>query len=347
MNSKLLIPFSSPYLGGLKNSIAMTAMTRGFADANHCCTDEIAAYYTRRAEDGVALILTEGIIVDPGGDGYCNVPHLYTDKHAESWMRTVKQVQAAGSKIFAQLWHCGRISHSDFTGGLVPVSSNDKQAAGINRQNDKPFAVPRALDTEEMLDICQMYVNSADKAFQAGFDGVEIHMGHGYLIDQFLDARINERTDIYGGSVENRCRLAVELIDILIRRYGPNKVMVRISPSREMGGLYEWPDLDEMLCYLIPKIDELGLRLLDVSCANADYFQTSGKVIRTIRSIWPHFLMGGASLSIEEANQELEEGWIDMITWGRYILANPDFVTRAKIGQEWNSMTNEMREVLF
>ena len=93
MNSKLLIPFSSPYLGQLKNSIVMSAMTRGFADANHCCTDEIAAYYTRRAEGGVALILTEGIIVDPSGDGYCNVPHLYTDQHAASWVRTVKQVQ--------------------------------------------------------------------------------------------------------------------------------------------------------------------------------------------------------------------------------------------------------------
>ena len=153
MNSKLLIPFSSPYLGQLKNSIVMSAMTRGFADANHCCTDEIAAYYTRRAEDGVALILTEGIIVDPGGDGYCNVPHLYTDQHAASWEQTVRQVQAEGSKIFAQLWHCGRISHSDFTGGLAPVSSTNKEASGINRQNDKTFGVPRALGAEEMPDI--------------------------------------------------------------------------------------------------------------------------------------------------------------------------------------------------
>jgi 2,4-dienoyl-CoA reductase-like NADH-dependent reductase (Old Yellow Enzyme family) len=322
-------------------------MTRGFADPNHCCTDEIAAYYTRRAEDGVALILTEGIIIDPGGDGYRNVPHLYTDPHAESWKRTVRQVQAAGSKIFAQLWHCGRISHPDFTGGLAPVSSTDKPAAGMNRQNDKPFGVPRALRTEEMPDLYQMYVNSADKAFQAGFDGVEIHMGHGYLIDQFFDARINERTDIYGGSVENRCRLAVELIDILIRRYGPDKVMIRISPSREMGGLYEWPDLDDMLDYFIRKVDALGLGLLDVSCANADYFQTSGKVMRSIRPMWPHFLMGGASLSLDQANQEMEAGWIDMVTWGRYILANPDFVTRARTGQEWLGMTNEMRAVLL
>lgn len=325
----------------------MSAMTRGFADPKHCCTDEIAAYYTRRAEDGVALILTEGIIIDPSGDGYCNVPHLYTDQQAESWQRVVRQVQAAGSKIFAQLWHCGRISHPDFTGGLAPVSSTDQPAAGMNRQNDKPFGVPRPLRVDEMLDLYQMYVNSADKAFQAGFDGVEIHMGHGYLIDQFFDARINERTDIYGGSVENRCRLAVELIDILMRRYGPNKVMIRISPSREMDGLYEWPDLDEMLDYFIRKIDTLGLRLLDVSCANADYFQTSGKVIRSIRPMWPHFLMGGASLNLDQANQELEAGWIDMVTWGRYILANPDFVTRARAGQEWLGMTNEMRAVLL
>ena len=123
--------------------------------------------------------------------------------------------------------------------------------------------------------------------------------------------------------------------------------MLRISPSREMGGLYEWPDLDEMLGYFIQKVDELGLRLLDVSCANASYFQTSEKVVRSIRSIWPHFLMGGASLSIKEANQALEAGRIDMVTWGRHILANPDFVTRARLSQEWMSMTSEMREVLL
>lgn len=347
MNSKLLERYHSIYLGNLKNRVVMSAMTRGFADKDHLCTDEIAAYYERRAKDGVALILTEGIIIHPTADGYTNVPHLYTSSQADSWKKAVEKVQATGSKIFAQLWHCGRISHPDFTGGATIISSTNQPAEGINRQNNKPYGVPKALETNQIPQIYDMYLKAADNAFEAGFDGIQIHMGHGYLIDQFLDSRINDRNDKYGGSVENRCRIALELIEFLLQKYDANKVMIRISPSRMMGGLYEWPDLEEMLNYFIPSIDKLGLRLLDVSCANADYYQTSGKIIRMIRNLWPHFIIGGASLTPQLAEKELEEDWTEMITWGRSILANPDFITRIKEGKELKEMTNEMRAILY
>ncbi len=338
----LLEPCNLPPLGDLSSRVAMAAMTRGFAAPGHLATDDIAAYYGRRAEDGVGLILTEGTIIDHSGDGYNNVPHIETAEQAASWKPVIERVQAAGGKIYSQLWHCGRISHSDYTGGKPPVSSTGIAAEGHNRQNDKPFGQPHALTAEEMPAIHAMFRKAARNAIDAGFDGVQLHMGHGYLIDQFFDSRVNQRTDAYGGSVENRCRLALECLETVIAEVGAEKTMIRISPSREMGGIYDWPDLDEMLAYLIPALDGLGLRALDISCAASDYFQTSGRVIRMVRANWPHFLMGGASLTQEQAEAELVDGWLDIVTWGRHILGNPDFVTRLRENSEIAPFDREM-----
>lgn len=330
MNTILLDPFDSELLGRLKNRIAMSAMARGCADNKHCCTKSLADYYVRRAENGVALILTGGMVIHPSGDGYNNVPHIWDRDHANSWKSPIKRIHKSGSKIFSQLWHCGRISHSDFTGGIQPVSSSDKQAEGINRQNNKPFSTPRPLKANEIPEVYGLYLNAVYHAMKAGFDGVELHMGHGYLVDQFFDSRINDRTDKYGGSIENRCRFALELIKAVLQKISPKQLMIRISPSREMGGLYDWPDMEEMLNYLVPALDRVGLRLLDVSCARSDYSQTSSRVVRLIRPMWKHFIMAGASLSHEQANKEIDSEQLDMVTWGRYILANPDFVSRLR-----------------
>ena len=185
-----------------------------------------------------------------------------------------------------------------------------------------------------MSSIYDMYVKAADNALNAGFDGVQIHMGHGYLVDQFFDSRVNDRTDAYGGTVANRCRFALETLEAVLARVDPDKVMVRISPSRNMGGMYDWPDLDDMLTHLIPAFQSLGLKMLDISCANADYYETSGRIIRMVRPHWNGMLMGGASLSHEQAEKELSEGLVDLVTWGRHILANPDFVSRLVANKE-------------
>ncbi|MBK9284921.1 MAG: alkene reductase [Sphingobacteriaceae bacterium] len=343
----ILDNYHSPFLGQLKNRIVMSAMTRGFASEKHLCTHDILEYYERRAKDGIGLIITEGIIIHPSADGYNRVPHLYTNEQAKEWKKVTDAVHNHNTKIFAQLWHCGRISHSDFTNGETIVSSTNKPAEGINRQNNKPFGTPRALKTDEIPMIYDMFMNSADKAFDAGFDGVEIHMGHGYLIDQFLDSRINDRNDKYGGSIENRCRIALELTEQLLKKFGPNKILLRLSPSRMMGGLYEWPELDDMINYLFSELEKLGLRLIDISCANADYHQTSGKSIRKIRKLWKHTIIGGASLSVASANSEIRDGYLDLVTWGRAILANPDFVTKLKELKPLQTMTDEMRTILY
>ena len=347
MSNKLLSEIKIDKIGSFQNRVVMSAMTRGFADKNHCATSDILNYYESRAKNDIGLIITEGIIIHPSADGYNNVPYLFTDQQMLSWKKIVDAVHKYKTKIYAQLWHCGRISHSDYTNGIDPVSSTNNPATGINRQNQKPYGKPRALKTNEMESVYKMFAHSAEMALKSGFDGVQIHMGHGYLVDQFLDGNINNRKDKYGGTIENRIRFAVELLDSLIKKIGNEKIMVRISPSRMMGGLYEWPEMMDTLEKLLKEFDAAGLRQLDISCANSNYFETSGKIIRKIRKQWPHLLIGGASLTIDEAENEITEGLLDMVTWGRAILANPNFVKLIEKKLPLKEFNNSMRESLI
>lgn len=342
---KLFQQLDTPGFIPLRNRTVMAAMSRSFADAERCPTEAMVRYYEKRAQGGAGLILTEGTIIHRSGDGWVNAPYIAEEKHARAWRPVVDAVHAAGGTIACQLWHMGRISHEDFTGD-APVSSTNVPAAGHNRQNDKPFGVPRALDVAEMPGIYALYVEAAQRALDAGFDAVELHTGHGYLPDQFLDAQVNDRTDQYGGSVENRCRFMLELVEAVTRAVPANKVMARISPSRFMGGLYEWPDLDEMIAHLAPALSQLGLGALDVSCANSDYFQTSGRMVRKIRPYFPGVIVSGASLTQEQAEAELESGFVDAITWGRAFIANPDLAQRMQDGAELVPFDDSMRSTL-
>lgn len=335
-----------PPLGPLQSRVVMTAMTRNGAE-EHCATVAMREYYVRRAKAGVGLILTEGTIVHPSGDGYNDVPHLSAVRHAASWAPVTEAIHQAGAKVFCQLWHCGRISHPDYTGGLAPVSSTGRSAAGINRQNGKPYGLPRPLSREEMPGIYDMFRASARLALAAGFDGIELHLAHGYLADQFFDGRVNDRTDDYGGAPENRCRFGLELTGAVLEEVGPSRLIVRISPARMMDGPYDWPDLEAMVQHLILGFDQLGVRLLDVSCARADYAETSGRVIRLIRPCWPHVILGGASLTPEAAEAELVGGWLDLVTYGRFLIANPDFVTRVRRGLPLMPYNRTLLEVLY
>lgn len=343
--TKLFQPLITPRFIPLRNRVVMSAMSRGFADEERRPTKAVSQYYEKRAAGGAGLILTEGTIVHSSGDGWVNAPYIAEAKHARAWRLVVDAVHAAGGAIACQLWHMGRISHEDFTGG-PPVSSTATQASGINRQNNKPYGKPRALDPLEMPAIYRYFAKAARRAVDVGFDAVELHMGHGYLVDQFLDGTVNDRTDRYGGSVENRCRFAIELVEAVISEIPGRQVMARLSPSRFMGGLYEWPDVDEMISYLIPRMNCLGLGALDVSCANSDYFATAGRMVRKIRALFSGVLMSGASLSPEQAEIELDSGMIDAITWGRQFIANPDLADRMRRGAELIPFDDSMRGTL-
>lgn len=324
----------------------MTAMTRSFAGPAHVATEAMASYYARRAAHGVGLVLTESIAVDPSGDGFPDAPRMHAPEHAQSWRRVTDAVHRAGAPIFAQLLHCGRISHEDYTDGIQPVSSTDQRAEGMNRRNGKPYATPRRLHASEIPAIVDMHRHAAATALSAGFDGIELHLAHGYLADQFFDARVNDRDDEYGGSIANRCRIGIDLVDALLDVCGDSKLMVRISPSRWMGGTYDWPDLEAMIEYLIPALDGRGLRMLDVSCARAEYHETSGRVIRMVRPLWPHLLIGGASLAPLQAQAELDAGLVDMVTYGRLLIANPDLVDRMREGRPLTPYDPAMLDVL-
>lgn len=335
-----------PLLGPLQSRVVMSAMTRSAAGQGNVPTDAMAAYYARRAAGGAGLILTESTAIAAIGDGFPDAPRMVTEAQVEGWRKVTTAVHGAGSKIFCQLLHCGRITHPDYTDGQQPVSATDRAASGINRRNNQPYAVPRRLDASELPEIIEMFRLAARAAERAGFDGVQLHLAHGYLPDQFLDARVNDRIDHYGGSVQNRCRFAVELVAALVADQGPARVMARISPSRWMDGLYDWPDMPEMMSYLLPALDEAGLRMLDISCARAEYVETSGRAVRLARPVWPHLLLAGASLSIEVAQAELDAGWVDMVTYGRWFLANPDLVQRLRQARPLDEFVPRMLDTL-
>lgn len=339
----LFEPLDNPNFIRIRNRTVMSAMSRGGATPEHHVTETMREYYRKRAAGGAGLILTEGTLIHQSGDGWNNAPYIANQAQADSWRPTIDAVHAEGGAIACQLWHCGRISHSDYTGD-APVSSTNRAAAGMNRQNGKPYGKPRALDTDEMPTVYGYYADAAKRALDVGFDAVELHAGHGYLPDQFLDGNVNDRTDRYGGSVENRCRFTLELIEQVLKVTPANRVIARLSPSRFMGGIYEWPDLDEMLAYLFPALRELGLQVVDISCANSDYYQTSGKMIRKIRPMWDGVILGGASLSAEQAEEELQAGLTDLVTWGRAFIANPDFAARMQTQAELVSFDDSMRE---
>lgn len=341
----LFDPLDRPDFIRLRNRTVMSAMSRGFAAEGHHATPEMRDYYQRRAAGGAGLILTEGTLVHQSGDGWNNAPYIATDAHAESWRPVVDAVHAAGGAIACQLWHTGRISHEDYT-VVQPVSSTNVAATGINRQNGKPYGEPRALTPEEMPTIYGYFADAARRAIDVGFDAVELHTGHGYLADQFLDSRVNDRTDNYGGSVENRCRFTLELIEAVLKAVPAERVIARISPSRFMGGIYDWPDLDAMIAYFIPAVQDRGLKALDISCANSVYADTAGRIVRMVRPLWNGVLIGGASLSIADANAELDAGLLDAVTWGRAFIANPNLVEKMKSGATWTPFEDAMRDTL-
>ncbi len=343
--TSLFDPLDSGKFIPLRNRTVMSAMSRGFADGEHRATEAMRDYYAKRAKGGAGLILTEGTLIHKSGDGWNNAPYIATEGHAQAWRPVVDAVHSAGGAIACQLWHCGRISHSDYTGD-APVSSTNVAAAGMNRQNGKPYGDPRALEIDEMPTVYGYFADAAERALGAGFDAVELHTGHGYLADQFLDSRVNDRTDAYGGSVENRCRFTLELVERVLAVAPANRVIARISPSRAMGGIYEWPELDEMIAYLIPALQQRGLQVLDVSCANSNYYETAQRMVHKIRPYWDGVIIGGASLTQEQAETEVSDGTLDLVTWGRAFIANPDLVQKMKTGKDIAPFEDAMRDTL-
>lgn len=215
----------------LKNRIFMAPLTRVRADEQHVAGDLIAEHYRQRASGG--LLIAEATMVDANARAFGLEPGIYSDAHAAGWKNVTDAVHAAGGHMALQLWHPGRATHQDLNHGRQPVSSSNKEIRGdtIHTPNGKqPYPAPRALRAEEIPDIVELFRLGAVRAKAAGFDYIEVHGAHGYLIDQFLRDGVNDRTDRYGGSLENRARLLFEIVDAVIGVFGAARVGVRISP---------------------------------------------------------------------------------------------------------------------
>lgn len=327
---KLLEPFTMGDLA-LKNRVIMAPMTRSRAGKERRANALMAQYYAQRASAG--LIITEATVISQQGIGWLNTPGLYTDEQADAWRLVTDAVHAHGTPIFVQLWHCGRASHSSFQeNGALPVAPSAVKLNGDplrTPMGKQPYETPRALETEEIPGIVEDYRKAAERAKEAGFDGVEIHAANGYLIDQFLQSRTNHRTDSYGGSVQNRYRFLDEVVRAVLTVWPSWRVGVRLSPNgvfNDMGS----PDFRETFLYAARQLDSLNLAYLHVVDGLAFGFHGLGDPItlRECRTVFRGPLMGNCGYTRESADAAIAEGHADLIAFGRPYLSNPDLVER-------------------
>ncbi|MDO7836421.1 alkene reductase [Sphingobium sp. HBC34] len=316
------------------NRVAFSPLTRARASANGVPDHLQATYYRQRA--GAGLQIAEATAVLPEGHGGIWTPGLYDQAQVDGWRLTTDAVHAAGGKIYAQLWHAGRLSHSSFhPDGLPPASPAAIAAQGQVHiaQGRVDYEVPRALRASEIDTIVLAFERAARNAMNAGFDGVEIHAAHGYLLDSFLRDAINDRTDDYGGSLENRARFLVAVLRRVVAAIGPDKVAVRLSPDTQAGGMRD-SDPQATFNYVIDQMNALDIAWLDLVEGNnlvsrdiADGIDVAALVVRFKGAV---ILNHGYTLDM--ANAAIGSGAADMIAFGRPFIANPDLVERFRHG---------------
>jgi N-ethylmaleimide reductase len=328
--------FSPIRMGNLElsNRMVMAPMTRNRAPEG-IPTALMAKYYRQRASAG--LIVTEGAQVSEQGAGYPATPGIFTDAQIKGWQAVTHAVHDAGGRIFCQLWHCGRISHPDYHGGDKPVAPSAVKAAGqaFTYEGLKDFVEPRALDAEEIPGIVEQYRHAACCAVRAGFDGVEIHSANGYLLDQFLRDGTNQRSDRYGGSIENRIRLLGEVADAVASGIGAGKVGVRISPVNAFNDIHDSDPqaLFNQAAKMLTGIGVAYLHVVEVTMA--------GEVDRAvdmaeIRRQFVGLYIANGGYDKARGNQAIAEGRADLAAYGIPFLANPDLPQRFKLDAALN-----------
>jgi 2,4-dienoyl-CoA reductase-like NADH-dependent reductase (Old Yellow Enzyme family) len=314
----------------LPNRIIMAPLTRSRADAGRVPNALMAEYYVQRASAG--LIISEATAVTPMGVGYADTPGLWSEEQVVGWKHVTAAVHKAGGRIFAQLWHVGRISSPIFLNGESPVSASAIAAKGhvslVRPLQDYP--VPRALETSEIAGVVEAYRKAAMNAQMAGFDGVEIHGANGYLLDQFLQDSSNHRTDQYGGSIENRARLMLEVTDGVLSVWEPDRVGMHLAPrmdSHSMG------DSDRLgtFGYVARELGERGLAFI---CAREH--KAADWIGPQLKKLFGGIYIANEAFTLESAQAALDAGEADAIAWGKLYIANPDLVERFLTGAALN-----------
>ena len=328
----LFLPYELGDLA-LTNRLVMAPMTRSRAVDGNVPNPMAATYYLQRASAG--LIVTEATQVSPQGVGYIRTPGIHSAAQIAAWKKVTDAVHGAGGRIFAQLWHVGRISHPDFHGGDLPVAPSAIAAQGtvFTAQGPKPMVTPRALATSEIPGIVEQFRAGAENAKQAGFDGVELHGANGYLLDQFTRDGTNQRTDQYGGSVENRARLPLEVVDAVVGVWGPARVGYRISPNGAFNAMAD-SDPVRTFSHLVDALNWRGIGYLHVVDPVADGARRISPVLRRIFD-GAYIVNGGFDLAA--ANAAIARGEADLVAFGTPFLANPDLPERFRRGVPLNA----------
>lgn len=317
----------------------MAPMTRNRAEAGEVPGDLSAAYYAQRATAG--LVITEGTQISQQGIGYPGTPGLHSSEQVAGWKKVTERVHDAGGRIFAQLWHVGRISHPSLQpGGGLPVAPSALKPAGeiFTLSGMRPFETPRALETDEIKTIVDQYRQAARHAHQAGFDGVELHAANGYLIDQFLRDKTNRRTDRYGGTALNRSRLLIEACDAITEVWGADRVGVRLSPTNPFNDISDSHPA-ATFAVAVTELAARGLAYLHVVRPQAGHTIESGTLpdMRFFRSLWSGVLMANCGFDFDSANAALRDRSADLVSFGALFLANPDLPARFRANAALNA----------
>jgi N-ethylmaleimide reductase len=330
--------FAPTTLGALQlaNRIVMAPLTRSRAGEDGVPTDLHATYYAQRASAG--LIISEATNISAQGRGYAMTPGIWTEDQVAGWKKVTDAVHVAGGKIVAQLWHVGRFSYVDLQpGGAAPVAPSAIKAEGNTYTEDGivEVSMPRALETIEIPGIIDQYRHAAQCAKRAGFDGVEVHSANSYLLDQFLRDSTNKRTDEYGGSVENRTRLTLEVVEAVVAIWSSDLVGIRLSPVTPDAGNTP-PDSNVMATYgyLIRQLNKYRLAYLHFveGATAASRSIPEGVDLDALRALFEGPYMGNNGYDLELAVSRRSQGKIDAVAFGRPFIANPDLVERLRYG---------------
>lgn len=333
-------PLASIKLGPytLPNRVVMAPLTRNRAGAGNVPGPMNVTYYTQRATAG--LIITEASQVSPQGVGYPATPGIHSAAQVAGWRLVTDAVHQRGGRIFLQLWHVGRISHPSLQeGGVLPVapSAIAPQGEAQTYEGSCPFVTPRALETQEIPGIVEQFRQGAENALAAGFDGVEIHGANGYLLDQFLRDGSNQRTDAYGGSIENRARLHLEVTEAVVGVWGAERVGIRLSPSGTFNSMHD-SNPETTFSYLVEALNRFGLaylHLLEASDADLRHGGTAVPSSR-FRSIFQGPLMVNGGYDQEKAAAVLASNGADLVSFGTLYIANPDLTERFRLNAPLN-----------
>jgi len=319
----------------LPNRILMAPLTRSRSGASRVPNALMARYYEQRASAG--LILSEATVVTATGIGYADTPGIWSQEQVEGWQRVTRAVHAAGGRMFLQLWHVGRISHPLFLNGATPVAPSaiaPKGHVSLVRP-ETPYVVPRALQLTELPRVIEEFRQGAINARHAGFDGVELHAANGYLIDQFLQDRTNQRTDEYGGSTGNRARLLLEVVDRLISVWGPGRVGVHLAPR---GDAHDMGDADRLGTFT-HVARELGARRIAFLCAREHLGED--RIGPKLKAAFGGVFIANEGFTRETAEKTIAAGEADAVAFGKLFISNPDLPRRFELHAPLNAWNAE------